>query len=494
MALARGQILNQTYRVERLLGAGGMADVYLVSHTRLPRQFALKLMKLGGGEREQFLARFRREGEVLAGLRHPHIVDVVDTNQLSDGSPYLIMELLDGEDLAARLQRVGPFSVIAALEIAKQVGEALGAAHAAGVVHRDLKPSNIFLCRSGPVSNYVKILDFGIAKLVSDERTPLTLTASLMGTPGYMAPEQALGRLESIDGRTDQFALAAVLYELLSGRPAFHRPGDAVYAILGRVVNDQPPPLTLPAAHAQLQRAIERGLSKRQEDRYPEIRDFLAALGATSHTILELSPSQLSPPNTLERAGELTLPQRRRRLVYASLGAGLVALGGLALLFRDRPLAPPLSASASLQAPPELAPAPTLVLLPSAPIQPAMKPRPAPASDPAAAAKAPVASIPLRSASKPALRPAKSGPLLFQIQGTRNPVQEHAIRLCAKKELSDLALPVGTILKMERSGTLQLVDAPPAVHDSSFAACLRQAFQNMSQLAIPESVTIRVGR
>ena len=168
-----------------------MADVYVVTHTRLPRQFALKVMRIDGSVREAFLERFKREGEILAALKHRHIVDVMDRHQTPDGNPYMVMELLEGEDLAGYLTRTGPLAPSVALKICGQIGEALKAAHQLGIVHRDLKPSNIFLSSKEAFPNYVKVLDFGIAKLVANDRTPMTAQAALMGTPGYMAPEQA---------------------------------------------------------------------------------------------------------------------------------------------------------------------------------------------------------------------------------------------------------------------------------------------------------------
>ena len=136
--LEPGQVINDTYRVERLLGSGGMADVYTVAHMRMPRRFALKVMRLDPTTRDRFLDRFNREAEILATLQHPHIVDVVDRNQLADGSPYLVMELLAGEDLATFLARSGPLTVPVALKLCNQIGDALQAAHQVGIVHRAL--------------------------------------------------------------------------------------------------------------------------------------------------------------------------------------------------------------------------------------------------------------------------------------------------------------------------------------------------------------------
>jgi serine/threonine protein kinase len=154
--LQPGDVVAETYVVERLLGSGGMAHVYGVKHLRMPRKFALKVLQIQAATRGDFLERFEREAEILATLRHPHIVDVIDRNKLADGDPYIVMELLEGEDLATFIARSGALSVPVALRILSQIGEALEAAHRVGITHRDLKPSNIFLCTHGQVLNFVK--------------------------------------------------------------------------------------------------------------------------------------------------------------------------------------------------------------------------------------------------------------------------------------------------------------------------------------------------
>ena len=304
--LQPGQIIDGMYTIERMLGSGGMADVYIVKHVRLPKHFALKVMRLESGERTRFMERFRREAEILATLKNAHLVEVFDHNEMPDGNPYLIMELLEGEDLSQFLTRsAGPLSAAAALSICNQVGEALDVAHQVGVVHRDLKPSNIFLCQKEAFPNFVKVLDFGIAKQTQAGRTPLTADRSLMGTPGYMAPEQALGRVSQIDHRTDQFALAAILYEMLTGKPAFYVPEDTTYSILNKVVNEHPPPLP----QTIINRAVQRALSKNPDDRFPSIKAFLAAVGANSLTI-HVAPNAPEAVRSTVSNGEVTVVSR----------------------------------------------------------------------------------------------------------------------------------------------------------------------------------------
>lgn len=467
--LQPGHLFKDTYRVEKLLGAGGMAEVYLVAHTRLPRHFALKLMHIEGSDRRDFLDRFRQEAEILARLRHPHIVDVIDWDYTPEGKPYLVMEFLEGETLDSFIHRASPLSVPVALNICSQIGEALEAAHTAGVVHRDLKPSNIFLDKHGNKPNFVKVLDFGIAKVARIEETPLTSRSAIMGTPGYMAPEQAMGKVDLIDARADQFALAAILYEMVAGKPAFYEPGETIYAILTRIIEEMP----LPLQNLQINRAVMRALAKMPEDRFPTLKEFLAATGSTSHTVFGMPPP---PPSTLGR-GESTrrLPtvgKRRGKWVAAAL----LALGGAAGLYVAARSARPVPAQPSV---PDLAHAALDLATPADPLDlatPVMPDLSAP-PPPDLAVLRPVA---------PPLPIIRS----FVITGAKTP-QESYVRFCADKTLRPLNLPLGTTIEMERAGALQVVKAPDSVFRSDFQYCLRQAFMG-SNLPIPDAVTIRV--
>jgi serine/threonine-protein kinase len=500
--LQPGHIINDTYRVERMLGSGGMADVYIVAHMRMPRKFALKVMRLDVSTRQAFLERFNQEGEILATIRHPHIVDVIDRNQLPDGNPYLVMELLEGEDLAIYLARTGALSVPVALRICSQIGDALEAAHRVGVVHRDLKPSNIFLSQQGQVLNFVKVLDFGIAKLTSTHKLQqqMTAPAALMGTPAYMSPEQALSQSEKVDARTDQFALAAVLYEMLAGRGAFHQPGDAIFAILERVVKREPEPLKEP----QINRAVMRALSKRPEDRFPSLGEFLAAVGATTHTVYgDLSQLRNSPGTLSNQIGEhAPSAQQRglRRAIVASLAMGVVA-GSLLLALERRPPAAHLAVAPPARLlPPAPAPPPAPAASP-----PAAPPAPAtPELGPTAAATVPAESSPASSprspapaasseAKKPRPAPPVRTPHLFTILNSGKASHLDPIILgCARDQLGAVPLREGTLIKLERSGTLAVVEAPAVVYESSFNVCLRQVLSRITHSVLPKTVTIKV--
>jgi serine/threonine-protein kinase len=280
-SLLPGTILQSTYEIVRTVGAGGMSEVYEARHSRLPGRFAVKILKAEVAPGSIAWQRFRREAEIASSLRHPHIVQVIDFHHTDDGVPYLVMELLEGEDLSVTLARQGRLSPARVRGIVDQIASALGAAHGQGVVHRDLKPQNVFLTAVGEGAqsrDFVKVLDFGISKV----RTAATLTGeSLIGTPRYMAPEQAQGRQDDIDGRTDEFALGAIAWEMLSGAAAFDG-GDDVPATLFRIVNEPPAPLGSPPGEngAAIEAVLLRALAKRREDRYLTVAELALALAA----------------------------------------------------------------------------------------------------------------------------------------------------------------------------------------------------------------------
>jgi serine/threonine-protein kinase len=275
-----GAVLGETYEVTRLLGEGGMGSVWEAKHLRLPgKRFAVKVLHGEVSTDAEAYARFRREAEIASRIGHPNIIEVLDWNTLPSGTPYLVLEFLDGEDLATRLTR-GPLPLDQAMSIARQIGSALKAAHAADVVHRDLKPGNVFLVPrevDGNIVDHVKVLDFGISK-IRNSNTVQTQDAVLLGTPQYMAPEQAQGKNNELDARTDLFALGAICYEMLAGRPPFA--GDSLAQVVFKVVYEPPTPLAelAPEATSQIVAAIDRAMAKQPADRFPDMSSFIGAL------------------------------------------------------------------------------------------------------------------------------------------------------------------------------------------------------------------------
>src|SRR5580658_5431335 len=266
------QPLAGRFVVEREVGRGGVGIVYRAHDQVAGQAVALKVIALPGVDAGEE-ARFQREGRVLAGLNHPGIVRVVAFGQLDEGQPFVAMEWLEGEDMAQRHRRA-PLPLAAALRVAADVADALGAAHASGIVHRDVKPSNIFLVGSERDANApfrVKLVDFGVA---STEDVKLTRTGAIVGTPAYMAPEQARGDGE-VDARADLYALGATLFELLTNRPP--HVGPTAIAILARLVTTPAPRLSdvLPDATARLDDAMAGLLATNPADR-PASADAVA--------------------------------------------------------------------------------------------------------------------------------------------------------------------------------------------------------------------------
>jgi serine/threonine protein kinase len=280
-----GVLVANTYAIEGLLGRGGMGAVWLASHVRLPgKKVAIKVLHPDVAD-EESMARFRREAEIASRLGHPNIVAVHDFNELADGTPYLVLEYLTGESLAARITR-GRMTLNQIVPIVRQIGSALQAAHAEHIVHRDLKPANIFLVPTetgGDVGEQAKVLDFGISK-IRGSQTVKTQDSAILGTPQYMAPEQALGNHDAVDQRTDVFALGAMVYEMFAGQPAFR--GASIPEVVFKVVYEDPPPLQtlVPGLPDDVVAAVHRALAKKPDDRFPDVSAFVGAITGTPLT------------------------------------------------------------------------------------------------------------------------------------------------------------------------------------------------------------------
>ncbi|MCI0738325.1 MAG: serine/threonine-protein kinase [Gemmataceae bacterium] len=282
------------YQILAPVGAGGMGEVYRARDTRLDRDVAVKVLPEHLADTNEALVRFEREAKALAALSHPNLVAIFDVGT-DQGVAFAVMEYLTGETLAERMEH-GPLSLSAALEMGAALAEGLAAAHANGVIHRDLKPANIFLTASG----LVKILDFGLARM-EDPKSPEAATAphvlgltgvgQIMGTIGYMSPEQVRG--ESTDRRGDIFSLGCVLYEMLTARHAF--PGKTIAEISAAVLRDEPAEMEKGGQRfpADLQRIVRRCLAKQPEKRFQSASDLAFALSTIRADAKESSKAVL---------------------------------------------------------------------------------------------------------------------------------------------------------------------------------------------------------
>ncbi len=290
----QGRLLGGAYRVGALLGQGSMGAVYEAVDERLGRPVALKVLRADVRLAPEDIARFEREARAAAALGHPNIVQVTDFRSLPDEPPFLVMERLVGESLGAMIARCRALEPGQACFFATQMLDALGAAHRAGIVHRDVKPDNVFLTAVGGGVFLVKLVDFGLAKLLRE--APITALGTLMGTPAYMAPEQALGG--PVDARADLYSVAATLYHALSGRLPIDE-SAALIDILTCILERPPPSLRslVPGLDPRLSDVIERAMAKDRGQRFPSADAFREALGPFVR-----ASSAMSAPSAVPRS------------------------------------------------------------------------------------------------------------------------------------------------------------------------------------------------
>ena len=441
-----GKTTGGKYRLVRLLGSGGMGEVYEAQHSAIGRRFAIKFLHPLLAGSSEVVARFQREAQAAGGLENENIAAVVDIGTADDGAPFLVMEYLDGEDLAKLLVRSGPLSVPRAAYIIIQACRGLAAAHSRGIVHRDLKPENLFICKRNDGSDLVKVLDFGIAKLHTGRLgTGITQTGTTMGTPFYMSLEQARGAKE-VDHRTDIYALGVILYEILSG--AKPHPGESYNEILYHVLSKEPAPLDSirPSLPSGLSAVVCKAMARETDDRYASAADFTAALipfagravtplrsqvglaaisGDTINSPVSL-PAISVPDQSTRMLPEIPedVPERSRSrvIVRAALAAVVAFLGtlGLWLVLRHEPaptpVPPPAPAPVPVPAPePAPAPVPAPVETPPPPAKAESPPGRPPGRPPgqlspkhAAPPVAPAAGGPMREVVFPAAQPAEN--------------------------------------------------------------------------------------
>lgn len=358
-----GTVLAGTYRIVRNLGRGGMGRLYEAQHARLDRRFAIKVLHEAQSRSRDAVRRFDREARVLSRIRSEHVLDVIDVLRTPDDRAAIVTDRLEGEDLKARLDRVGKLSVGEAIPLARQICRGLTAAHAEGVIHRDLKPSNLFLEGSADGRTVLEILDFGVAKLLDDD--DLTRTGAVVGTPAYMAPEQARGS-SKVDVRADIYAVGAVLYRMLTGHAPYA--GDEPAQLLSALLHQSPrrPRVLEPSIpvglESLIQRVMARDPSDRPEDALSLERELALFDPGSDQAATSWEPSGrggdvstlILPRGSVDRARELAREARRARpvaVLFAGLvslaAAGITALGVVGAQTLDGALRSPVESSAA---------------------------------------------------------------------------------------------------------------------------------------------------
>lgn len=435
-----GEVVGEKYRLVRLLGEGGMGSVYEARHDVIGRRFAVKFLHAELASHPEILLRFRREAQAAGSLENENIAAVTDFGSSPDGAPYIVMEFLEGEDLAKTLARNGPLPVARAAHILIQVCRGLVAAHGRGIVHRDLKPENLLLQQRGDGGDLVKILDFGIAKLKSTEHRPeaATRTGITLGTPYYMPPEQARGQKE-LDERADIYALGVILFELLSGQKPHN--GENYNAILYSILMGAAPRIEQfrPDLSPELAAVVHRAMAGEANQRYQSVSELSQALAPFTGRALTRAPTMSNSSIVMAPHGvpaqsapsvsnstrapvaftpnptlQLAQPKQSRAGLWVGLGVVMLGAVGSAAWFvtRAAPATGP-SATPAAAAPPATPAPPPAIVAPPAPT-PELAPTPAPVLS-ASAAPAPQAAVQpaprgggkfLKLQAKPASQPA----------------------------------------------------------------------------------------
>jgi len=356
-----GTVIDNRYEISAVLGEGGMGVVYEARHRALGKRFAIKALRKDLATDADIAARFMQEARTAASVSHPGLVEITDFGRLLTGQPFFVMELLEGQSLAWLIRRGGPIPAARAVDIVRQIADALGAAHDRSIVHRDLKPDNIHISPSALGRDRVTIVDFGLAKVIGASR--LTRAGMVFGTPHYMSPEQAMG--EATDHRADIYALGIVMYEMFTGRVPFE--ADSYMGVLTKHMYMAPTPPSQLAGTEKLG-ALEditlRCLEKKPEHRYGSLRELIydldLVLNAAGGKVQAPRQRRATPRSLL--ADELELPSReeaslsldssflkriaRRPLII--IGALFLAgIGGVLALRKSPPLPQTVIAQAS---------------------------------------------------------------------------------------------------------------------------------------------------
>jgi serine/threonine-protein kinase len=453
-----GDVLAGKYRIERVLGQGGMGVVVSAHHLHLDERIAIKFLLPEALQNAEAVARFSREARAAVKIKSEHVARVVDVGTLDTGSPYMVMEYLHGQDLGALVQQRGGLPIEEAVEYVLQACEAIAEAHALGIIHRDLKPQNLFLAHRADGSPCVKVLDFGISKITSygsgsgsGSDMSMTKTTAVMGSPLYMSPEQMTSSRD-VDARTDIWALGAILHELLTGRVPFL--ADTVPQLCAMILQSSAPPLRnfRPDAPEALQNVLLRCLEKDPGRRFRNVAEFAAALlpfaprggrlsvervsrvlsaAGLSNSAVELPPSAAPSQHVTHAAWGQTI-STRSPMPWIALALGVLVIGGASaavVLSRGEknadstpePSSGITSSPVSAAAP--SAPSPHVEVAPVEPAPSATPPSKLAAPQPAAVPVRPAQVAPVRPAQVAPVRPAQPPVRPPQAPPVRPPAQ-----------------------------------------------------------------------
>jgi eukaryotic-like serine/threonine-protein kinase len=360
MSLQPGQIIDEKYRIIRLVGEGGMGAVFEGENTRILRRVAIKVLNFAASSDATTVMRFEREAQAAGHIGSDHILEVLDLGVLPDDSRYMVMEFLEGETLSERIQRSGRLSGLQMHALVRQALVGLQAAHQAGIVHRDLKPDNLFLVRKkNSQEDFVKIIDFGISKFnaLSGDMS-MTRTGAVMGTPYYMSPEQAKGTV--VDARSDVYAIGVIMYEALAGRVPFD--GNTFNELMFKIVLSEPPPLQsiCPDIDPRLAQIVSTAMARELDARFASAAQLMQALDAwaqgasmypavpSAHVAHATVPSVSAPlaqsggglPNTTPQfntggswatsQADTPRPASHKKAAFILAGASLLVMAGVA--------------------------------------------------------------------------------------------------------------------------------------------------------------------
>jgi serine/threonine-protein kinase len=429
-----GDVLAGKYQVEQVLGVGGMGVVVAAHHIQLDEKVALKFLLPHALSNPEAIARFEREARAAVKIKSEHVARVSDVGKLDTGSPYMVMEYLEGSDLSAMLEKKGPLAFEEAVDFVLQACEAIAEAHVLGIVHRDLKPANLFCIRRADGRLSVKVLDFGISKMntvgtggpasTGGRDQSMTRTSAIMGSPLYMSPEQ-LQSSKKVDARSDIWALGVILFELMTGRPPFE--AEVVTELVIKIATQPSASMRMFRAEtpAALEKVVMHCLEKEADARYRNVGELAVALEAFAPKrskasiervlgTMEAAGLSLAPPKfeqatapavseVREGAGTVGawgtptggVSPKAKKGAIAAIGAGaalLLVLGGFVLLRKSPPPAPPAESAQASSAP--VAPPATPPVAPSATQAPAAATAAAPEAPPAASVAASPAPVP----------------------------------------------------------------------------------------------------